>query len=63
MEVQKVSRFRAAQAHALMVPKVRVNPAAIQTVIDLRAEMGAYPPPHSPPGRFYDLSYWTEATA
>ena len=63
MEAQKVSRDRAAQAHALIVPKVRVNPAAIQTVIDLRIEMGAYPPPHDPPERFYDLSYWSEATA
>jgi ABC-type nitrate/sulfonate/bicarbonate transport system substrate-binding protein len=63
MEVQKVSRERAGQAYALIVPKVRVNPAAIQTVIDLRIEMGAYPPPHDPPERFFDLSYWTEATA
>ena len=62
MEVQKVSRLRAEQAYALMVPKVRVDPAAIQAVIDLRIEMGAYPPPHDPPERFFDLSYWTQAT-
>jgi NitT/TauT family transport system substrate-binding protein len=63
MKVQKVNRLRAEQAYATIVPKVRVNRTAIQTVIDLRAEMGAYPPPVSPPERFYDLSYWTEATA
>jgi NitT/TauT family transport system substrate-binding protein len=63
MDVQKVNRTRAEHAYGLIVPKVRVNPAAIKTVIDLRAEMGAYPPPHDPPERFFDLSYWTEATS
>ena len=62
MEAQGVSRERAEFAHSRIVPKVRVNPAAIQTVIDLRAEMGVYPPPLSPPERFYDLSYWRQAT-
>ncbi len=63
MEVQGVNATRAAESYAVIVPEVRINPAAIQTVIDLRIEMGAYPPPHSPPERFFDLTYWTQATA
>ena len=45
-----------------MVPKARIHPAALQTVIDLRKEMGVYKPPFDPPERFYDASYWTEAS-
>jgi hypothetical protein len=44
------------------VPKARINPAALQTVIALRKEMGVYKPPFDPPERFYDDSYWREAT-
>ncbi len=61
MEAQKVTRARAEEAYALIVPGVRVNPKAVQAVIDLRVLMGAYPPPASPPEAFYDLSYWQEA--
>ena len=43
--------------------KARINPAALQTVIELRKEMGVYKPPFDPPARFYDESYWREATA
>ena len=63
MEAQEVGRTRAEEAYALIVPKVRVNPLAVQTVIDLRAEMGSYPPPHKPAEAFFDLSYWEEAIA
>ncbi|MDH3242503.1 MAG: ABC transporter substrate-binding protein [Alphaproteobacteria bacterium] len=63
MEVQKVERTRAEEAYALIVPRVRVNPGAVQTVIDLRAEMGAYPPPRKLAEAFFDLGYWKEATA
>ena len=45
-----------------VVPQARINPAAIQTVIELRKEMGVYQPPFDPPARFYDDSYWREAT-
>ena len=62
MEVQGVARERAEEAYALIVPKVWVNPRAVQTVIDLRAEIGAYPPPHKPAEAFFDLSYWDAAT-
>jgi hypothetical protein len=31
-------------------------------VIELRKEMGVYKPPFDPPERFYDASYWAEAT-
>jgi hypothetical protein len=34
----------------------------MQTVIDLRIELSVYPPPHEPPERFYDTSYWCAAT-
>ncbi len=43
------------------MPKVQINPAAVQAVIDLRIDMGAYPPPHEPADRFVDPSYWAEA--
>lgn len=62
MEVQEVGRDRAEEAYALIVPKVRVNPSAVQTVIDLRAEMGTLPGPKPPASAFYDDSYWQEAT-
>lgn len=62
METLNLTRERAEFSYSRIVPKGRVNPKAIQTVIDLRAEMDVYPPPHEPPERFYDISYWCEAT-
>lgn len=62
MDTQNLSRERAEFSYSRIVPKSCVNPIAIQTVIDLRAEMDVYPPPHEPPERFYDISYWCEAT-
>jgi ABC-type nitrate/sulfonate/bicarbonate transport system substrate-binding protein len=59
---EKLSRAAAADAYRKVVPRARVNPAALQTVIELRKEMGVYQPPYAPPERFYDASYWNEAT-
>ena len=62
MEKERLNRAAAEDAYKKVVPKVRINPAALQTVIDLRKEMGVYKPPFDPPERFYDASYWSEAT-
>ena len=62
MEREKLTRSAAEDAYKKVVPKARINPAALQTVIDLRKEMGVYKPPFDPPERFYDDSYWREAT-
>ncbi len=62
MEKEKLSRKAAEDAYSKVVPKARINPAALQTVIELRKEMGVYKAPWDPPERFYDLSYWSEAT-
>jgi ABC-type nitrate/sulfonate/bicarbonate transport system substrate-binding protein len=59
---EKLSRAAAEEAYRKVVPKARINPAALQTVIELRKEMGVYKPPYSPPERFYDAGYWSEAT-
>ena len=53
----------AEEAYGKVVPKARINPAALQTVIELRKEMGVYKPPFDPPERFYDDSYWREAVS
>lgn len=62
MNKEKLSRAAAETAYSKVVPKARINPAALQKVIDLRKEMGVYKPPFSPPERFYDASFWREAT-
>jgi len=56
-------RAAAEIAYSKVVPRARINAAAIQTVIDLRKEMGVYKPPFAPPERFFDESYWRTATA
>jgi ABC-type nitrate/sulfonate/bicarbonate transport system substrate-binding protein len=61
MAKEGLSRTAAEQAYRKVVPKARINPAALNTVIDLRKEMGVYKPPYDPPERFYDRSYWREA--
>jgi ABC-type nitrate/sulfonate/bicarbonate transport system substrate-binding protein len=58
---EKLSRAAAENAYGKVVPKARINPAALQGVIELRKEMGVYQPPFAPPEKFYDASYWTEA--
>lgn len=61
MEKEELSRAAAENAYGKVVPKARINPAALQGVIELRKEMGVYQPPFAPPEKFYDASYWTEA--
>jgi ABC-type nitrate/sulfonate/bicarbonate transport system substrate-binding protein len=60
---EHLSRASAEEAYAKVVPEARINPAALQVVIDLRKEMGVYKPPFDPPQRFYDDSYWREAVS
>jgi ABC-type nitrate/sulfonate/bicarbonate transport system substrate-binding protein len=62
MEKEGMNRASAERAYAKVVPKARINPAALKTVIELRKEMGVYQPPFEPPERFYDASYWCEGT-
>jgi len=62
MEQEKLNRAAAQNAYKKVVPKARINRSALNTVIELRKEMGVYPPPHSALERFYDESYWREAT-
>jgi len=62
MDKEGLNRQAAEIAYSKVVPRARVNPAAIQTVIELRKEMGVYKPPFDPPERFFDDSYWREAT-
>jgi ABC-type nitrate/sulfonate/bicarbonate transport system substrate-binding protein len=62
MEKENLNRASAEEAYRKVVPKARINPDALETVIELRKEMGVYKPPYDPPQRFYDDSYWREAT-
>jgi len=62
MEQERLNRAAAQNAYEKVVPKARINRAALNTVIELRKEMGVYPLPYSPLERFYDESYWREAT-
>ena len=61
MEKEQLNRASAEEAYRKVVPKARINPNALRTVIELRKEMGVYKPPYDPPERFYDDSYWREA--
>src|SRR5437899_7704421 len=62
MDKENLNRAAAEEAYRKVVPKARINPGALKTVIEVREEMGVYQPPYSPPERFYDASYWCEAT-
>ena len=62
IDKENLTRQAAEDAYGKVVPKARINPAALSTVIALRKEMGVYKPPFDPPARFYDASYWSEAT-
>jgi hypothetical protein len=61
MTKEGLNRNSAEQAYRKVVPQARINPAALNTVIELRKEMGVYKPPYDSPERFYDSSYWQEA--
>ena len=50
MEKEDLNRASAEEAYRKVVPKARINPTALQTVIELRKEMGVYKPPYDPPG-------------
>jgi ABC-type nitrate/sulfonate/bicarbonate transport system substrate-binding protein len=63
MEKEKLGSSAAEIAYGKVVPGARINPAALQTVIELRKELGVYQPPFNAAERFYDDSYWREATA
>ena len=62
IEKERLSSAAAEDTYRKVVPKARINPAALNTVIELRKEMGVYQPPYDPAQRFYDASYWCEAT-
>ena len=62
MEKERLSLKAAEDAYSKVVPGARINPAALQRVIELRKEMGVYKPPWDRPERFYDASLWAEAT-
>ncbi|HXG52651.1 MAG TPA: ABC transporter substrate-binding protein [candidate division Zixibacteria bacterium] len=62
MEKEKLGRASAEQAYGKVVPKARIDPEGLAAVLELRKEMGVYKPPYDPPQRFYDSSYWSEAT-
>jgi ABC-type nitrate/sulfonate/bicarbonate transport system substrate-binding protein len=63
MDKENLSSSAAETAYRKIVPRAEINPAALRTVIELRKEMGVYKPPFDPPERFFDDSYWREATA
>ncbi len=62
MKREHLTREAAERAYGTVVPKARLNLKALAAVLELRKEMGVYQPPHHPPERFCDISYWCEAT-
>jgi NitT/TauT family transport system substrate-binding protein len=62
MAREGITRERAEHAYGRVVPKGRINPDAIRKNMELRIQLDVYPPPHHPAERFYDMSYWCEAT-
>ena len=48
-EQGKTQPSRGRNGLSKVVPKARINPTALQTVIELRKEMGVYKPPFDPP--------------
>lgn len=57
-----LSRAQAEDAYDRVVPKAAINPEAIRKNIEIRIELGYYPPPQKSTEDFYDASYWSEAT-
>ena len=62
MERERMDRERAEETCARVVPKGRINPRAIRSVMELRIEMGVMTPDVGPAEKFYDASYWCAAT-
>ena len=63
MREEKLSRARAESNYKFVVPKCLIRPESIRKNLELRIELGYYKPPHKPTEAFYDLSFWSEATA
>ena len=57
-----MTREHAAAALSRVMPHAAIDPAGLARVAALRAEMGFYDLPYDPVERFYDASYWAEAT-
>jgi NitT/TauT family transport system substrate-binding protein len=57
-----LTQERAEHAYHRVVPKGCINPDAIRRNLELRIELGLYPPPHQTAEHFYDTSYWCAAT-
>lgn len=62
MDMEGLSRSRADEAYRHVVPKACINPVALRKVLELRIEMDVYRQPFSAAERFYDASYWCDAT-
>ena len=58
----QVAREDASSRLGRVMPHAAIDPAGLARVSALRAEMGLYDPPFDPIERFYDASYWCEAT-
>lgn len=58
----KISRAQAEIKLAQVTARAAIVPEDLNRVIQLRIEMGFYDPPHEPVERFYDASFWCEAT-
>lgn len=58
----KLNREQAEAKLARVIPKAEIGPADINRVVQLRIEMGLYDPPYDPIERFYEASFWAEAT-
>ena len=62
MEHEGLTRPRAEEGYARIVPKGRLNPEALRKNMEIRIELGYMPPPHRTAEHFYDPRYWSEAT-
>ncbi len=62
VDQEGLTEQRAEHAYQRVVPKGCINPDAIRRNLELRIELGLYPPPHRTAEHFYDISYWCEAT-
>jgi ABC-type nitrate/sulfonate/bicarbonate transport system substrate-binding protein len=62
MTHEKVTRPRAEEAYARVVPKGAINPEAIRRNMEYRIELGYMSPPHKAAEQFYDPSIWSDAT-
>ncbi|TAK07290.1 ABC transporter substrate-binding protein [bacterium] len=63
MAKEGLNREGAEKSYRRVVPKARIDSAALRQVLELRREMGVYKPPYNPAERFYDIRYWCEATS